>query len=145
MQAIAGLAAGEARGDGDEAGVDRDIVGVGTGLGVGDGVGVVQPASKVQSRTMANIFIVNGTVRGLRSLRKDRIGVPLRVRTDARTSAELRRQPAHCDRHRPSTFAHLVERLHLGRLNEIRDELLDSSVKGVGIIGSRGIEAVELG
>jgi hypothetical protein len=60
---IAGLAAGEATGVGDVAGVDRGLVGVGAALGVRDDVGAAQPASKIESKATANIFIVNWTVR----------------------------------------------------------------------------------
>ena len=38
-------------------------------------------------------------------------------------SAGLALEPAHRDRHRPSTLAHLVERLHPRRFDEIVDEL----------------------
>jgi hypothetical protein len=62
-QLIAGLAAGEAIGDGDGAAVDMGVVGVGTALGVGDGVGAAQPASRVQNRASAKLFIVNWTAR----------------------------------------------------------------------------------
>jgi hypothetical protein len=56
---IAGLAAGEGMGDGDGAGFELGVVGVGAALGVRDGVGAAQPVSKTESRAIASIFIVN--------------------------------------------------------------------------------------
>ena len=60
-------------GDGDGAGFERGVVGVGAALGVRDGVDAAQPASKTQSRAVPSIFIVNWTVRVPAPLRKGSI------------------------------------------------------------------------
>jgi hypothetical protein len=43
-----------------------------------------------------------------------------------------RRQPLDRDRRRSPTLAHLVERVHLGRLDVVRDELIDRPAKASG-------------
>jgi hypothetical protein len=63
-------------GDGDGAGLERGVVGVGAALGVGDGVGAAQPAIKIPRRAITSIFIVNWTVRVPDPLRKSSIAAP---------------------------------------------------------------------
>jgi hypothetical protein len=60
-------------------------------------------------------------------------------RDRVRVSADLRLQPAHGDCHGASPFAQLVERLHLGRLDEIRDALVDPLGESAGSSAAAGL------
>lgn len=67
------------------------------------------------------------------------------VTARARASRKLGLNPAPRDSRRPTTVAELVERLGAGRFDVVGDELTNTSLEGLRIVGRRWGEAVQLG